>query len=144
VLDSLTINPSSRRISTVPASKSLVKPPADMSKGEIYNKYMAARRTQLRRRAQATTFRQDLLDSGLVFGSGVAMGAYFQLYPNMERSGATATSKGVDNKLLVGIAATLASVSTKGFVSRLTRSAGSAGLALAGADMGRELAMEKS
>lgn len=123
------------------ANNALTKPPANLSKGEIYNRYMAARRTQLRRRAEATTFKQDLFDGGLVFASGVAMGGYFQMYPAAERVFGSDTSPGIDTKLLAGIGLTTFGLVTKGLGSRVLRSAGSAGLALAGADMGRTLAM---
>lgn len=125
------------------ANTALTKAPANLSKGEIYNKYMAARRTQLRRRAEASTFREDLVDAGLVYGAGLSMGAYFQMYPLQERVFSSDTSPGVDSKLLAGVAGTAVGLVTKGLGSRIARSAGSAGLALAGADMGRTLAMNR-
>lgn len=125
------------------ANNALQKAPANLSKGEIYNKYMAARRTQLRRRAQATTFREDLVDAGLVYGAGLGMGAYFQIYPLQERVFRSETGPGLDTKLLAGLAGTAVGLVTKGLGSRLARSAGSAGLALAGADMGRSMAMNR-
>lgn len=125
------------------ANTALQKAPANLSKGEIYSKYMAARRTQLRRRAEATTFKQDMLDAGLVYGAGAAMGAYFQMYPAQERAFRTDTGQGVDTKLLAGIGFSAIGLVTKGLGSRLARSTGSAGLALAGADMGRSLAMNR-
>jgi len=125
------------------ATNALQKAPANLSKGEIYNKYMAARRTQLRRRAEATTFRQDMVDTGLVYGAGAAMGAYFQMYPTQERVFRSDTGAGVDAKLLAGIGFSIVGAVTKGLGSRLARSTGSAGLALAGADMGRSMAMNR-
>jgi len=124
-------------------SKALQKPPASLSKGEIYNKYMAARRTQMRRRAQATTQREDLIVAAGTFAAGAVMGAGFQQYPSAERVFRDASGGGgVDTKLLLGLGATALAMTTRGLAATFSTVTAHSALALAGADLGRSMAVD--
>jgi len=125
------------------ASNALTKAPANLSKGEIYSKYMASRRTQMRRRAEATTRNQDMVQAAVVYGAGAAMGAAFQSYPNAERLFRDASGGGgLDTKLAVGITATILGLYTRGNTAAVSTATGHAALALAGADMGRSMVVD--
>jgi len=124
-------------------SKALVKAPAGQSKQDVYNQLMASRKTAKRNRMAAKAQTEQLLDAGISYGSGLAMGYYFAENPDSERIGKSdtdPTSKGVDTKLVVGLAAVgYAAFGNAGGASRYLETVGHAALALAGADAGVEM-----
>lgn len=109
------------------------KAPADLSKGEIYQKLQAARRTQLRRRAEQKEFSGGIVEGVASFASGVAMGKGFTMFPAAAKIGP------VDTTLAVGVAGTLLSLTGKGDVADYAGIVGKSALAIAGADFGRSL-----
>jgi len=109
------------------------KAPADLSKGEIYQKLQAARRTQLRRRAEQKEFSGGIVEGVASFASGVAMGKGFTMFPAAAKIGP------VDTTLAVGVAGTLFSLTGKGDAANYAGIVGKSALAIAGADFGRSL-----
>ena len=108
--------------------------PSSMSKGEIYQKLQAARRTQLRRRAESKDQTAALVEGGLSYASGVAMGYGFTKFPELQELA------GVDTKLVVGIAGVAYGAYAKGDLASYSATIGQTALALAGAEMGISMA----
>ena len=108
--------------------------PSSMSKGEIYQKLQAARRTQLRRRAESKDQTAALVEGGLSYVAGAAMGYGFSKFPELQEVG------GIDTKLVVGIAGVAYGAYARGDLATYSATIGQTALALAGAEMGVTMA----
>lgn len=124
----------------------LVRAPTGASKNDIYGQLMSARKTAKRTRMAAKAQTDQLLDAGISYGAGLAMGYYFSENPESERIGKSEddpTSKGIDSKLVVGLGAVAyAAFGNAGGAGRYLETVGHAALALAGADAGVEMSKD--
>ncbi len=109
------------------------KAPADLSKGEIYQKLQAARRTQLRRRAESKDMQSGAVEGIASFASGVALGKGLSMFPAAAKIGP------VDTIVAIGVAGTAMSLAGKGDLANYAGIVGKSALAIAGADYGRSL-----